>query len=295
MPPENIRTFLKLLFLISLTFFPISGVYPASDSSSLLVFVSIVPQTYILERIGAPYVKVEALVPANQDPHTFTVTPQKVLDLTRARAYFTIGMPFEERLREKLSGANQQLVFYDMAEGVYKAEHNHDHSHEHSCSEDPHIWLAPPLLVKISQNSLSALCEMDPLHRDVYQANARRLLEEIEQCHQEISQQLAPHKGKAFYIYHPDLGWFAETYGLRQETIQASGKPPSAKYLVGVIQKAQEDKARVIFVQPQFESSTAEKVAQAVGAKLISFNPMEKDILLNLRHFAKTLTENLSP
>ncbi|HOJ34891.1 MAG TPA: zinc ABC transporter substrate-binding protein [Candidatus Hydrogenedentes bacterium] len=288
-----------MFFLISLAFFSITEVYAASDSGSLLVFVSIVPQTYILERIGAPYVKVEALVPASQDPHTFTVTPQKMLDLTRARAYFTIGMPFEERLREKLSGANQQLVFYDMAEGVYEADHSHDHDHdhdrEHSCSEDPHIWLAPPLLVKISQNSLSALCEMDPMHRDIYQANARRLLEDIEQCHQEISQQLALHKGKAFYIYHPDLGWFAETYGLRQETIQASGKPPSAKYLVGVIQKAQKDKARVIFVQPQFETSTAEKVAQAVGAKLISFNPMEKDILLNLRHFAKSLTEYLSP
>lgn len=292
---KHCRSFLSLFCLAFLTVLSPAEVASGSDNSTLLVFVSIVPQTYILERVGTPYVKAEALVPANQDPHTFTVTPQKVLELARAHAYFTIGMPFEERLREKLSRTREQLVFYDMANGVYETEHRHDNHHEHSCSDDPHIWLAPPLLKKICQNTLVALTDIDPSHKDVYETNARNFIEDIERCHEEISQQLAPYRGKAFYIYHPDLGWFAQTYGLRQETIQAGGKAPSAKYLVEVIEKAQQDSVRAIFVQPQFESGTAKKVAQAVGAKIVPFNPMGKDILSNLQNFAKTLAEYLSP
>lgn len=69
------------------------------------VFAGIPPVGYLAERVGGEYVHVEVLIEPGQDPHTYEPTPRKIQALGRAKLFFKVGMPFENELVEKISGA----------------------------------------------------------------------------------------------------------------------------------------------------------------------------------------------
>ena len=67
------------------------------------------------------------------------------------------------------------------------------------------------------------------------------------------------------------------------------GKQPSPKQLRELIQKAKSEKARIIFVQPQFDRHSAQAVADAIGGRIVPINDMQKDILTNLQDMTEKI------
>ena len=60
------------------------------DGERLKVFVSILPQAYIVERIGGERVQVEVLVRPGQSAETYQPTPRQMAALGQARLYLRI-------------------------------------------------------------------------------------------------------------------------------------------------------------------------------------------------------------
>ncbi len=82
--------------------------FPAAtvpEEAPLTIFVSIPPQKYFVQRVGGERVRVEALVRPGQDPHTYEPTPRQMAALAGARAYFRIGVTFENALLPRLAGS----------------------------------------------------------------------------------------------------------------------------------------------------------------------------------------------
>ena len=131
----------------------------AAAPKPLEVFVGMPPQAYLVERVGGRHVVVRVLLQAGQDPHTFEPTPRCMLALARAQLFFKAGLPFENRLVEKIQGYHRRLTVVDTARGIkrrmmaaagcdHEQHERHDHDrHDHDVAEpDPHVWLSPPLL-----------------------------------------------------------------------------------------------------------------------------------------------------
>lgn len=66
-----------------------------SDAGPLAVAVTIPPQNWLVSQIGGEMVSCVVLIPANQDPHTFTGTDADAARLARCRVFFSIGLPVE--------------------------------------------------------------------------------------------------------------------------------------------------------------------------------------------------------
>ncbi|HOI56881.1 MAG TPA: zinc ABC transporter substrate-binding protein [Phycisphaerae bacterium] len=117
---------------------------PADDESArpsparLRVFVSILPQAYFLERLGGERVEVDVLVGPGQSPETYEVTPKQVARLTEARAFFRIGVPFEESLLKKIASTVRQLEIVDTRQGIplRVMEHSHHHGEHDDHDQD---------------------------------------------------------------------------------------------------------------------------------------------------------------
>ncbi len=273
-----------------------------TKAETLRVFVSIPPEAYLVERVGGKHVDVQVLVASGQDPHTFEPTPQQVMALGRARLYFKVGMPFEERLLQKIGSAQASLTIVDIAEGVAKRkmvayDHHEGHDadqhagHQHDTEaedkgNDPHVWLSPPLLKVQAVSVARALMVADPEHATEYAANLQKLLKNLEDTHARIQEALAPYRGRTFYVFHPAFGYFADAYGLRQEAVEVEGKSPTPKELGGLVKRAKTEGVEIIFVQPQFDSQSAEVVANAIGGAVVPMDPLAKDILTNLDQMA---------
>jgi zinc transport system substrate-binding protein len=59
--------------------------------------------------------------------------------------------------------------------------------------------------------------------------------------------------------------------------------------LAAVLQLAKEQGACAVFVQPQFSSSSARKVANQLGLQVVALDPLSPDYLANMRHMARAI------
>ncbi|HUX07920.1 MAG TPA: zinc ABC transporter substrate-binding protein [Acidobacteriota bacterium] len=263
------------------------------STARMLVFVSIPPQAFIAERIGGGLVEVEVLVKPGQEPHTFEPLPRQMTDLARAKLYFKAGMPFEQRLVEKIAAGFGELKIVDSFLGAETAVLHSQAADDHE-EHDPHVWLAPSVVRVMAGNTAEALSEADPGNTNVYQANLAGFLAELEEVDSRISYKLARYLGGAFYVLHPAYGHFAEEYGLRQVALEAEGKLPSPQRLVSLIEQARRDGVLTVFVQPQFDRKSAEALANAIGAEVVVLDPLARDLFANLERIAEALASSFS-
>jgi len=261
---------------------------------SLTMFAGIPPTAYLVERIGGRHVDVRVLVRPGQTPHTFEPTPGQMSALGRARLFFRVGIPFEDRLVEKIRGAGGRLTIVDTAEGIQKrmlgphcCDHaDQGHHHHHNAQPDPHVWLSPQLLKIQAANVAEALQRADPARAAEYRRNLTGLLEELDAVDAKIAAALKPYRGQSFYVFHPAFGYFGDAYGLKQVAVEAEGKPPTPRRLRALIERAKADGVKIIFLQPQFDQQNARVVAAAIGGAVVPIDPLVADVPANLEDMA---------
>ncbi len=169
--------------------------------------------------------------------------------------------------------------------------HDHDHDHDHSHELDPHVWLSPQILKKqaeiiaqVLKNTASA-----PDAAATIEENLATVLADLDALDQKLATQLAPIKGESFYVYHGAFAYFAQAYGLEQIAIELAGRRPEPKRLTELVKQAKEEGVKIVFVQPQFDQSSAKSLADAIGGKVLPLDPLKQDIFANLETIADTI------
>jgi zinc transport system substrate-binding protein len=131
------------------------------------------------------------------------------------------------------------------------------------------------------------LARLDPGHREAYREGLERFLAEVEALHEELRALFRGKEGAAFMVFHPSWGYFARTYGLHQVPVEVEGKSPKPAQLADFIRQARELDIRVIFVQPQFSTRSAETIARAIDGRVVVADPLAENWAENLRRFAR--------
>ncbi len=280
----------------------LAGAAPASDKP-LTVAVSIPPQAYLLKRVGGDLVQPLVMLPPGRSPATYEPTPRQLAALDQTQVYFLIGVPFEKVLVPKLKSTYPKLRLVDTRRGIRLLalpEHHHDHEeggdhkgHHHHGGPDPHVWMSPVLAQTIAANMVRILVQIDPAHASQYRTNLEALKVRLQSLDRRIAKMLAPFHGQNILVFHPAYGYFCHTYHLRQVAVESGGKEPGPKQLAHIIEEAKEEKARVIFVQPQFSQASARAIAQAIGGSVVEMDPLARDYEKNLLHMAGVIAEAL--
>lgn len=268
----------------------------AENDTRLPVFVSILPQAFFVERIGGNRVTVDVMVQPGQSPHTYAPSPKQMVRLARAKVYFRINAPFENGFIPKLQSAVPGIEIIDTTRGIVLEkmdDHNNTDDHHHDEDLDTHIWLDPLLVKKQAAIIRDGLSAIDPAGRLYFENNFIRFAGELDNLHNRLSLALAPLKGKSFFVFHPAFGYFAKAYGLRQVAVETGGKQPSARHIAQLIEKAREEKVKVIFAQPQFSTKSAETIARAIDGVVIALDPLAGDYLANMEKIAAAMEKAL--
>lgn len=165
-------------------------------------------------------------------------------------------------------------------------EHAH-HDHDHAELKDPHVWLSPKLLAQQATRIAGILKEhtVDEANPAIDE-NLAALLTDLNAVDAELKEALAPIEGETFYVYHGAFAYFADAYGLEQKAIETTGRRPSPRQLGQIAEQAKKDEVKLIFVQPQFDQSSANSLAKTIGGDVAELDPLEKDVLSNLRTIA---------
>jgi zinc transport system substrate-binding protein len=255
----------------------------ATSEEPLQVMVSILPQKYFVERVGGDRVKVDVMVEPGASPATYEPKPEQLTALSEAKAYFSIGVPFENAWLERIQSANPDMLLVDTTAGIERMPMG-----ESGENRDPHIWLSPTLVRTQAQTIADALAQIDPEHATDYQSRLDGFNADIDTLDAGIRQTLDGVDQRKFIVFHPAWGYFARDYELEQIPIEIGGMEPSAAELAALIERAQAEQISVIFAQPQFSTSDAETIASQIGGEVLLIDPLNPEWLSNLQNVAAT-------
>lgn len=331
----SVLTILLTILGAALSILPVAAAM--ADSQAVRVHVSILPQKYLVDRIGGERVTTDVLVLPGKSPATYSPSPDQIRRLSDSAVYFRIGVPFENGFIDKLDSVAPSVLLVDTRKGIRlrqmadphdhgahdhdphasgdegtsrkdfgHAGHDqdpadapepdsiteHDDDHDHT-GMDPHTWMDPMLVKQQVITITDALIRIDPDAKDLFRTNCQTLLNDLDRLDQRLRNLLADVQGERFFVFHPSFGYFADAYGLKQVAVEVMGRAPRGRELTALIREARADNIRVIFVQPQFNRSAAEKIAAAIGGSVVSIDPLAYDYLENMERLGETVATAL--
>ncbi len=265
---------------------------PAADRAPALeIVVSVAPLSTFVERVAGHRVAVQTLVRPGHNPHLYEPTPRQITALANADMFIRTGVPFEKAWIDRIRGVNPTMSILDVRQGMSpRQEPGHSDAHL-----DPHVWTSPPLAKQMAGHIRDALAALDPAYRESYDQGYAALAADLDALDRDIRTQLDTLKNRRFMVYHPAWGYLADTYGLTQIPVEHEGKEPGPKRIKELIDAARRDGTKLIIVQPQFTSKTAATIAQAIGGRIATADPLAIDYTANIRRVIRLIVEANAP
>ncbi len=274
-------------------------------AAPLPVFVSILPQQYMVEEIGRDRVQVRVMVRPGASPATYEPKPGQMAALAKTRLYFSIGVPFETFWLDKIAASNPEMILVHTDRGIRKipmaTHHHHEKGHhgepdqeEHGHSGlDPHIWTSPALVMVQAQTILTALIEQDPENTNFYTRNHGDFIQKLTALDQDLKRLFKDKAGTRFMVFHPSWGYFARDYGLDMIPIEVEGKDPKPAQLKALIEHARKNNIQVLFAQPQFSAKSARLIAREIHGQVVTADPLAPNWMENMKTIAAKFKEVL--
>lgn len=273
---------------------------PTSDNQ-ISVITTLYPQ-YDFTRTIAPDAKVELLLPAGTEPHSYEPTPRDIEAIQRADLFIYTGANMEPWVEDLIADLPQNKIL-DLSTSITLMEstpsHEHseedDHSHDEEYSHDheeeakdessedhdheefdPHYWLDFTNAVTMVETISAKLAEIDSTNADTYTSNNQTLVSELTQLDENYANTLSQCEENTLIIAgHSAFGYLTERYGLVQESAQgfSPNAEPSSTRVVELIELVNEKGARAVFSEELLSDRLAQTIANETGAQVLQITP----------------------
>jgi zinc transport system substrate-binding protein len=267
-------------------------IHPAAAAVHVVATIS--PVADMVRQVGGDAVEVVTLLPAGASPHTFEPTPAQIRAVAEAAVFVEVGAGLDAWAAKLRAAHAGPMIVITLAAGVplLGAAEGEGASH----GGDPHIWLDPVLvrdhLVPAIANGLS---QADPGHAPAFRAAAAEFEAALTQLDTEIRTTLAPAVNRNYVGFHSAWQYFGRRYDLHQVAVVESfpGKEPSAQEIAALVQRARAAHVRALLIEPQFSPRMAERVAQEIGAQLVTVDEIGGPDLPDRQHYLDLMRYDL--
>jgi len=263
-----------------------------AEKRHLKVLASFYPLYEFTKTIGGERIDVSVIVPSGIEPHDWEPTIQDLQKMQNADMIVINGVGLEPWIT-KLVSVNPDILIVDTSNGIPLLEKD-KHMFDNKIQNDPHIWLDPVLAKKQIQNIVDGLSIIDPQNTNYYQENANAYNTKLILLDNKIKNELSICVKKEFLAFHDAFSYFANEYGLNQNTIIGvnPSEEPTAVTLQQIVQKAQNLDLHVIFTEEAVNPRISDVIADEIGAKVLILSPIE--IYEKNSDYIKRMEQNLS-
>jgi zinc/manganese transport system substrate-binding protein len=255
--------------------------WPAAAADKVRVVTTIPDIKALTQAVGGDLADVESLTRGTQNFHEAEVRPSMMLKLRRAQLLIENGVELDSWADVAVTGANNPNIVrgapgrIEISRGIplldiptTRVDRSMGDVHPLG---NPHFSLDPGLAPIITQTILDGLARVAPQHRAAFEQNRAAFLQRLEAQMTRWMKTLEPVRGGKVVVYHPDFIYFLNRFGLVQVgTVEdRPGIPPSPQHLANLIRQMQEQKVKVVLVEPWNDRKLAARVAEEAGAKAL--------------------------
>lgn len=268
--------------LLSVAFLLLSGCTARVTEKDNIIAVSFYP-VYILTLnvVGdIDGLSVECMAEQNTGClHDYTITAKDARLLSDCSIFVVNGAgmeAFAEDLYETVEG----LSILDSSQGTSViCTHNHEDDeehHSHSHSENSHIWMSVDNAKLQVENICNGLAEAFPQYEEQLRANTAAYHIRLDELKVELVQARDKLQGKKAITFHDAYAYLFNDLGIEVvETIESDeGGEPSAKALGELTEKIKDYHIDALFIEPEYEGSSAGILSNETGIKVYTLNPV---------------------
>ncbi|WP_147198434.1 zinc ABC transporter substrate-binding protein ZnuA [Pantoea sp. MBD-2R] len=296
-----------LLTLLSTLGFAASLATPAHAA----LVASVKPLGFIAAAIADGVTPVEVLLPDGASEHDYSLRPSDIKRLRGADLVVWVGPEMEAFMpkavaqlpvQKSLELAELPTVKPLLIRGEDDDEHEHnavdpaqeEEAHHHHHGEyNMHLWMSPEIARQSAVAIHAKLLELMPQSRDKLDANLQHFEAELATADTQIGTQLAPVKGKGYFVFHDAYTYFEKHFGLTP-TGHFTVNPeiqPGAQRLHQIRTELVEHKATCVFAEPQFRPAVIDAVARGTQVRTGTLDPLGTNIAVDRDSYVKFLSQ----
>lgn len=228
--------------------------------------------------------------------HDYQMTTKDMNKLEKADVFIINGGGMESFL-DKATSSCKHLKVINSSEGILEEGEHEDGHHEHEEShneENAHIWVSISLYINQVQNIANELAKADEKNADKYLENAEIYIEKLKTLKNEMHGKLDNLEKKNIVTFHEAFSYFADEFNLNIVAVieREPGTSPSAGKLAKIIDEIKERSAEAIFVEPQYEKTTANVISKETGVPVYTLDPIVSG-KLDKGEYERIMKENL--
>lgn len=312
------------LFLVCIMLFTLAGCNDlnskqANSTKGLTVVAAMFAEYDFAKQIVGEHGKVEMLMPAGAEIHSYEPTPQDIINIKNADIFIYGGGESDTWLDTVLDSVDSdrlkiismmdicELYEEETVEGM-ESDHVHDETCEHEHGEeehlhseyDEHVWTSPVNAIKIIEEITGVVCEIDKKYENEYKHNSESYIKKIKLLDEQFRETVnnAKRKLMVFADRFP-FRYFVEEYGLNYSAAFpgcSHDTEPGAKTIRYLIDKVNSENIPVIFTIENSNEDVARTISDETGAKILEFHSchnVTKDQLENGVTYVDLMIKNL--
>ncbi|CBG88652.1 zinc ABC transporter substrate-binding protein ZnuA [Citrobacter rodentium] len=283
----------------------------ATQAANAAVVASLKPVGFIASAIADGVTETQVLLPDGASEHDYSLRPSDVKRLQGADLVVWIGPEMEAFMEKPASKiADARLVTIAELDAVKpllikgadddEDEHDHDHAHaekgdahHHHGDYNMHLWLSPEIARLTAVAIHQKLVELMPQSRAKLDANLKDFEAHLAATDKQVGNELAPLKGKGYFVFHDAYGYYEKHYGLTSLghfTVNPEIQP-GAQRLHEIRTQLVEQKATCVFAEPQFRPAVVEAVARGTSVRMGTLDPLGTNIKLGKTSYSAFLNQ----
>ena len=252
-----------------------------ASAAPLKIVTSVPDLADFARRVGGNSVEVLSLASGKENPHAVPLRPSYIAKIRAADLFIQMGLDMEHAYAPALLAEARNLRlqpgkegFLDLGEDVQAIGvpivFDRANGDVHS-KGNPHYNLDPVQAQRMVRAIGVRLAALRPAEAVQFRANADAYVKEIEE---RLGSWKARLSGKSvrFISYHPDFGYFAQRFGVRQEgTIEPKpGIEPGPAHIEALVKDMQSRKVGLIVKESFYSDRVPLELARRTGAVVVS-------------------------
>lgn len=259
----------------------------SSDSNENVpnVVASFYPIAEIVSRVGGANVNVIRLTPPGEGAHDVQLTAKNLEQLSSAQLAFYIGDGFQPDVEKAVSSLPASVRAVDLLTSLellpitqqLSGTEGETDGEVLASGKDPHVWLDPANMVKMTRAITDAMADITPALSAVFASNAETYISELETLGRDIDTTLTTCESRVLVTSHRAFAYLAHRANLDQVAISGVNpeQEPSAKSLEVIASFAQQQNVTTIFFETLLPADLARTLADKVGAVAEVLDPIE--------------------
>ncbi|AUZ87495.1 metal ABC transporter substrate-binding protein [Arthrobacter sp. TmT3-37] len=254
----------------------------------------------LADTVGGGHVRVESITKIGAEIHGYEPTPSDLVRAQDADLILDNGLGLERWFERFLYSVDAPHVV--LSDGVEPVDIR---SGDYTGRANPHAWMSPLAAQTYVDNTVAALAGLAPEHAADFEANGRRLKEDLAGLLAGFREELAALDVAALVTCEGAFSYLARDAGLEEAFLwpvnaDAEGTPRQIRDVIGFVE---ENDVPTVFCESTVNPSAQEQVALATGTELGGMlyvdslseagGPVPTFVDL-IRHDLETITEGLS-